>query len=124
MSNLVEYAKRELQLAGAFEKDSMYEGMLGNSVLELVETFAKQGHSGMSAQITLQLFIMVANFKPLTDITDNPDDWMDVSEHSVPKGEKMYQCRRRSDAFSRDGGKTYYLLDNPKEFLTSKKHNV
>lgn len=124
MSNLVEHAKRELQLAGAFDKGSNYEGMLGNSVLELVEVFAKQGHSGTSALITLQLFAMVASYKPLTDLTDNPDDWMDVSEHSVPKGEKMYQCRRRSDAFSRDGGVTYYLLDAPEKIITSAKHNV
>jgi len=37
MSNLVEHAKRELTLAGLFNKDSDYGGMMGDSVMELME---------------------------------------------------------------------------------------
>lgn len=49
MSNLTDYAKDELTRAGLFDKDSDYDGMLGTAALEIIEVFAKQGHSGMSA---------------------------------------------------------------------------
>ena len=40
---------------------------------------------------------------------DNPAEWNAVSEET---GEIMWQSRRRPDAFSHDGGKTYYCLDD------------
>ena len=35
MTNLTDFAERELRLAGLFSKDSDYEGMLGDAVLAL-----------------------------------------------------------------------------------------
>jgi hypothetical protein len=107
--SLVEHAKRELEFAGLFSKDSDYEGMLGEAVLELVEKFAQQGHSGFSAGMTLRIFNQVARFKPLGPVTDNPDEWMEVGED---KGlGTCRQNRRQSSCFSYDGGKTYYDID-------------
>lgn len=63
---LVDDAKRNLVAAGLFDADSDYSGMLGSAVLELVKKFAKQGHSGSSAYMTLELFDRVAKRKPLT----------------------------------------------------------
>ena len=111
MSNLTDHAKYELELAGMFDKDSDYEGMLGTAVMELVEVFAKQGHSGFSAHRTLAIFNEVANFKPLAPIGKSPDEWVDQSEAS---GEPMWQNKRRGSTFSRDGGKTWYDIDYPK----------
>jgi hypothetical protein len=105
MSNLVNHAKFELEAARLFSPDADYEGMLGNSVMELVETFAKQGHSGMSAAITLDIFTRVASFKPLTPIGASPDEWNEV-------GTGVWQNRRRSTTFSRDGGDTWYDIDD------------
>jgi len=53
---LMEHAKKELELAGLFAKDSDYGGMLGDAVLELIEKFAEQGHSGASAGMVSDLF--------------------------------------------------------------------
>jgi hypothetical protein len=103
--SLLEHAERELKASGAGED---YDGMIGKSVLQLIDTFAKQGHSGYSAMITLSVFDELARFKPLGPLTDNPDEWMEVDE-------KLWQSRRRPDAFSSDGGKTYYLLDDDGE---------
>lgn len=111
MSNLVEHAKYELELAGLFDKDSDYDGMLGDAVLELVKVFAKQGHSGFSAHQTLQIFNQVANFKNLTPIGKSADEWIDQSNVS---SEPMWQNKRRGSTFSRDGGKTWYDIDDPK----------
>lgn len=111
MSNLVKHAEEELKLAGLFDKDSDYEGMLGDAVLELVRVFAKQGHSGFSAQQTLAIFNEVASYKPLTPIGKSKDEWVNVSDMS---NEKMWQNKRRGTTFSRDGGKTWYDIDDPK----------
>lgn len=111
MSNLVDHAKEELKLAGLFDEGSDYDGMLGDAVLELVEVFAKQGHSGFSAQRTLAIFNEVANFKPLTPIGTTEGEWVNMSGIS---NEPMWQNRRRGTTFSRDGGKTWYDIDDPK----------
>lgn len=108
---LVAHAKEELQLAGMFDKDSDYGGMLEDAVLELVKVFAKQGHSGFSAHQTLKLLNVVANFKNLTPIGTTPDEWMNMSDSAL---EPTWQNKRRSTTFSRDGGKTWYDIDDPK----------
>ncbi|NIO30179.1 MAG: hypothetical protein GTN75_00095 [Gemmatimonadetes bacterium] len=46
---LEQHARRELELAGLFDEDSDYGGMLGHSTMRLIEAFAAEGHSGMSA---------------------------------------------------------------------------
>ena len=48
--------KKRLTELGMFDKDSDYDGMIGEAIMELSEVFADQGHSGMSAVITVQLF--------------------------------------------------------------------
>lgn len=117
--SLVEHARRELELAGFFDPTGDYGDMIGKDVLALVELFASQGHSGASAGLALRVFSLVAGYKPLTPLTDNKDEWRDVSEYSGEVAGTMFQSMRRPDAFSKDGGKTYYLLDEPNEFIAS-----
>jgi hypothetical protein len=105
---LVEYAQEELKRAGLYDADSDYDGGIGLAVEELVKTFAGQGHSGYSAQVVLKVFGTVAQFQPLTPLTNDPGEW-------IEREGGLFQSRRRPDAFSKDGGKTYYLLDDPDE---------
>jgi hypothetical protein len=105
---LVEHARNEMQRAGLFDADADYDGMIGTAVLELVKKFAEQGHSGFSAQVTLEVFDKVARFKTLTPITSNADEWMEV-------GNGNWQNRRQSSVFSKDGGQTWYDIDEPKQ---------
>jgi len=64
--NLVSHARHELESQGLFDQGrDFYGGMTGNAVLELVELFALQGHSGMSAGLVRALFGKVAGFQPL-----------------------------------------------------------
>ena len=100
MSNLVDHATRELALSGV--DDDIYGDMTSKAVLELVEVFAKQGHSGMSGSLVLSLFNEVVNFKNLTPLTDAADEWVD-------HGNDLWQNKRNSEAFSSDGGKSYRL---------------
>ncbi len=108
---LVEYAKQELSIAGLFDKDADYDGMIGKAVLELVETFAAQDHSGFSANYVLEIFDKVSRFQPLTPITSKPEEWLDRTEES---GRPMWQSKRNPSTFSTDGGQTWYDLHDTK----------
>lgn len=101
MSNLVEHAKRELALAGNDEA-------FNNSMIKAVEAFASYGHSGGSASVAIPMLNDLLQFKNLTPLTDDPDEWIVVEMGDEP----CWQNKRRSDAFSNDGGKTYYCLDD------------
>lgn len=64
--NMVADAELNLKYAGLFDKNSDYNGMLGHAVLDLVKKFAKQGHSGMSAEMTTELFNKLVKGHALT----------------------------------------------------------
>lgn len=112
--SLVAYAKRELELAGLFDKDSDYNGDTGRAVMELIEVFSKQGHSGMSASMTREIFYQLSQFKPLGEFTPSIEDAIEY--HS---GE--FQSKRRHDVFSKDGGKTWYSIDTEETWGTPAK---
>jgi hypothetical protein len=107
-SNLVRHAREELTRAGLFDADSDYDGMLGRAVLELVEKFAAQGHSGASAYMVIDLTQRLVSFEPLTPLTSDPQEWQHIAESMVGQPD-LWQSRRRPDAFSNDGGKTYKI---------------
>jgi len=118
--NLVDFGKGELSRVGLLDEDSDYEGMIGVAVLELLDAFAKQGHSGCSADITRSIFDKLARFEPLSPITDSKDEWLDVTEYGDPNS-PLWQCQRNPACFSTDGGKTHYHVDKPKDIKTSEK---
>lgn len=106
------WAENELHRAGLFDKDSDYDGMLGDSVLGLVSHFAAQGHSGFSARYASHLFGQLVERRPLTPLTDDSDEWMEISEEMMGRP-GCWQSRRMPSAFSTDGGKTYYDVNEP-----------
>ncbi len=108
-SNLVRHAEFELRRAGLFDKDSDYDGMLGEAVLELMYVFAAHGHSGYSAHRCAELFYNVARYRTLTPITSDPNEWGDVTPEM---GKPMWQNKRDSRYFSDNGGETYHNIDD------------
>lgn len=98
--SLVEHARRELELLGE-EPDTI------DWFCRVIEEFASFGHSGGSAFVCIPLLNDLLQFKNLTPLTDNPDEWEDMSEMS---GYPVWQNKRNSEAFSEDGGKKYSLL--------------
>jgi len=112
-SKLVAHAERELQRAGMFDKDADYGGMLGKAVVELTETFSKQGHSGMSAHMVIELFNKIARWDVLTPITSDVDEWEDVTHYGDPDV-PMWQNKRNPAYFSNDEGKTWWNVDDKK----------
>ncbi len=111
MGNLSDYAKSEMQRAGLFDEDADYGGAIAHGVMRLIAVLEDEGHSGFSHGMAMAIFNQVANFRPLTPLTDDPSTWMDVAEKTVDH-EALWQSTRNPEAFSNDGGKTYYLLDD------------
>lgn len=106
MGNLVKYAKEELERAGWFDNDSPYDGDIGKAVMELIEVFEKQGHSGLSASIVRSLFNRVSNFKPLTPLTFEDDEWELAFETK-----EVYQNKRDSAIFKEGKNGRPYTID-------------
>jgi hypothetical protein len=115
MSNLVAHAELELREAGWFKKDEeggVYDGMIGTAVLELVQKFAEQGHSGNSAGIVVALFRRVATYQLLNPLRNPMEtgEYMEVG-HLSNDHKPVYQSTRKSSLFSDDDGKTWYDID-------------
>ena len=107
---LIEHAKTELEIAGLFDKEGdFYEGMTGNAVMELIEIFSKQGHSGMSAPIVADIFKKLANYEPLGPITGKDEEWNDVS--NLIDGRTLFQNKRCSALFKEGKDEQPYYID-------------
>lgn len=101
MGNLTEHAKRELALAGA-DDEELYGGMLSEAVVEMVEVFGKQGHSGMSAGIVTSLLEKLLRFEPLSPLRGTKDEWIEVE--SADENGFLFQNNRCSHVFKDQNG--------------------
>lgn len=102
--SIVDFAKDELQRAGLFDEGSDYGGMLGTAVLKMIEQFAEEGHSGFSASMAISAFQRLARYEPLTPLTGEDDEWMEIGDHGEGT---MYQNRRCGRVFKREDGTAY-----------------
>ena len=101
---LIEHAKKEIELIGMFDKDSDYNGMIGESVMELIKVFSEQGHSGHSAAIVSNIFNKLSRFKPLLPLTGKDEEWCEVTEGT-------YQNIRNSAVFKEGKDGRPYFID-------------
>ena len=95
MSNLVDYAKRELDYCFPDKSDNLQQMAIKN-VLELLETFSNQGHSGLSAPYVLDLFNRLAHWKPIKPLTGEEEEWYEA------EGENNSQQNKRCSAVFRE----------------------
>lgn len=108
MSNLIEYAKSELELIGYDEKCDGIDLLMKNNILELMEVFSKQGHSGFSGRYCIDVFSSLARFEPLKPVMGTDDEWTNVAELS--DGVPMFQNKRHYAVFKdSENGKPYFL---------------
>ena len=103
MSNMVDHARRELELIG--EEPETVEGYLN-----VIQAFANMGHSGGSASIAIPVIHELLQQKNLKPLTDDPAEWFFHEGATYGVADDMWQNKRNGEAFSYDGGKTYYLL--------------
>lgn len=103
--SLVEHARRELELSGQTTEDPGYAA----SIVAAVAAFASYNHSGGSAMVAREQLHALLNFETLSPLTNMPDEWIDRTKES---GTPMWQNVRDGRAFSKDGGKTWYRLED------------
>ena len=103
--SLVEHARRELDLCGQTAEDPAYAA----SLVAAVAAFASYGHSGGSAGLAVYQLATLLRWGVLSPIT-SADEWLD---RSVESGYPFWQSARCPSVFSKDGGATWYDLDDP-----------
>ena len=116
MSNLIDHARQELAILGYngdLPEDDPNRWMY-DSVMGLVEVFANQGHSGMSAPYAIDLTMKLLQYENVTEVTNDPQWWVEV-------GEGMWQCKRNPKFFSENGGRTYYDVERKDIVVTAKQ---
>ena len=113
MGELAKHAKRELELIK--KDDDGIQEILNKDILELIESFEKQNHSGFSGSYVIRILNRLLEFKTLTPLTGEPDEWNTINEY-------IKQNKRYSSVFlkygvpmdidaiivSDDGGLTWY----------------
>ena len=111
--SIVDYAKRELAMI-EHDEDGTQDRM-DNNIIEILERFEEQGHSGFSAEYLITCLERLIRFLPLTPLTGEEDEWNEI-------GEGEYQNKRcsrvfknngkaydiKGKIFSDNGGKTWY----------------
>ena len=102
-SNLVKHAKYELSLISEDPEFIEY-------YLKMIRLFSDMGHSGGSASVFIPTLSALLQFKNLTPLTSNPDEWQHLTYEVWPDPQAIWQNLRNGEAFSKDGGKTYYIL--------------
>lgn len=82
MTNILKHAKQELALLGYAPVEQGDENdmntLIQKHILDLLELFASQGHSGMSASYVLGVFFKLAQFEPLKPLTGEDSEWEKV----------------------------------------------
>lgn len=100
MSNLVDYAKEELKRIGMIDSGEPYNDAVAKAILDLIELFASQGHSGFTAPYTANVFNRLAMYKPLTPLTGEDSEWNEIESG-------LYQNKRYSAVFKEKDGTAY-----------------
>ena len=112
--SLIEHAKTELKAMGYVSLDEDQEDgpnkWIQENLFELIEVFAEQGHSGFSAGYCINAFNKLARFEPLTPLTGEDWEWIEV-------GTRIWQNIRCGHVFKEgSGGRAYDI--NGKVFVT------
>ena len=104
-SNLVRHARRELALLGNDEE-------FNDSIIGAVRAFASYGHSGGSAAVAVPMLTALLQWKTLTPLTDDPDEWQHHDKDACGLEAGIWQSRRDPSAFSHDVGRTYHHVSD------------
>jgi hypothetical protein len=100
---MMTWAENELTAMGyATTEEEGPQKWVRENVLELLSTFAEQGHSGYSAPHVAGLFGRLAARKPLTPLTGEDDEWDKIEND-------LYQNKRFSAVFKNGAeGQAYW----------------
>ena len=105
------------------EEEIKMQKVINENILNLVETFANQGHSGFTANYTINILTKLLKQSFVTPLTGEDDEWIEVTNgvYQNKREGKIFKQDDRFDgkpyyidgkAFSDDGGKSWYTNSN------------
>lgn len=133
MSNLVKFAQEELdRIANSCKNDKEGYNMqqvINKNIMDIIYTFSEQGHSGMTASYTISMLNRLMNYKPITPLTGEDDEWvkLDYGDRlayqnkrcpSVFKDSQGRAYDAEARVFSDDNGHTWYTNSESSEYIT------
>lgn len=104
-SALYEYAKKELERIekGCKDEESLsMQQAIDKNILELINVFSNQHHSGFTATYVIDILQRLLHYKPLTPLTGEDDEWEDVTSYGYDT--LTFQNKRCSAVFKDDRG--------------------
>lgn len=121
-NNLVLHAERELEiLLNQCEDEDGIEMQkhINKDILDVVELFSNQGHSGFSASYAIGMIQKLLNYEPITPLTGADDEWnrLDYNDETKYQNKRCSRVFKDSKGqaydiegkiFSDDGGKSWY----------------
>ena len=103
---VVDHAKREFLALGYIPVDQPQEDgpnkWIQENILQLLEVFAEQGHSGTSSNYCIDMFSKLAKYEPLCPLIGDDAEWNDVSGYGGKDDPIIYQNNRCSHVFKED----------------------
>lgn len=128
--SLLEFSQNELKRleenCGSDIEALELQKVVTNDVLQIINTFVQQQHSGFSANYMLNILDRLLRYKPLTALTGEDDEWEDCSKY----GMQDMQNKRCTSVFKRPDGTAYWVEgkifseDGGKSWYTSKDSSV
>lgn len=103
--NLLDYAKAELKIAGLLDSKDESQQAINKHILELIEKFAEEGHSGNSADYTISILTKLLKYKPLSPLTGEAHEWIKTSDD-------LWQNKRCFSVFKNKKDEAYDLDGN------------
>ena len=94
--------KNSLLKKSKYDDEYKYEFVCMDTAKELYEDLLRQGHSGMSINITMEFLKKLVDGKPLTALTDNEEEWGKTEYDIFKKGIKNKYYNRRYPALFKD----------------------
>lgn len=124
MSNLVDHAEVELELIG-MGKDApdKMNRLMHDNIIEMIEKFSEQGHSGFSASYAAGLLQKLMDFEPISDLTGADSEWNEVGTNQWQNRRCSHVFKDKDHAYDIDG-KIFYTKDDHSDTYTSSDSHV
>ena len=114
--NFEDYAKMELDRIA--KDEGGVQEMMNENILEIVRTFAKQGHSGLSASYAIARITRLLQFKPLSPLTGEEDEWMKHSDGML-QNKRCFSVFKNSDGTANYSNAKVFSYDGKTWFTNS-----
>lgn len=121
MSNLVDFAKRELAILRSSDEPDDMQDMIDTHLLAIVQLFADEGHSGSSASYTISILEKILRFEPVTPLTGGDNEWvvLDYDSDMMAQNNRCPHVFKRADGTAYDS-EAYIFEDEGGSCFTSK----